>query len=315
MKLENNIILMIVAAAAIYAIFLFISDYQKISDVVIDFKIGYLIPILSLVTVSWIPLILMWHLLLKKNGINIPFRKNIVIWLSGSALSLTPGQIGELIKSQLIKTLYDIPRTKTAPVVLVEKFYSLTGAIIAGIIGIIILGMDFNLVLFSIAILSIIFLLIYYRPVLQYGLKRITKFKFFSKYSDNITDSYEILRNSTGSGISSICIALAICYWIIISLSVYVTLLAFGIEGASFLKTISIYTSSVIIGVITFIPGGLGITEGSLVGLFTLEGINVSIALILSVVIRLTTLWYSVSIGFIGLKLSGGLSLSRNFKN
>ena len=315
MKLENNIILMIVAAAAIYAIFLFISDYQKISDVVIDFKIEYLIPILSLVTVSWIPLILMWHLLLKKNGINIPFRKNIVIWLSGSALSLTPGQIGELIKSQLIKTLYDIPRTKTAPVVLVEKFYSLTGAIIAGIIGIIILGMDFNLVLFSIAILSIIFLLIYYRPVLQYGLKRITKFKFFSKYSDNITDSYEILRNSTGSGISSICIALAICYWIIISLSVYVTLLAFGIEGVSFLKTISIYTSSVIIGVITFIPGGLGITEGSLVGLFTLEGINVSIALILSVVIRLTTLWYSVSIGFIGLKLSGGLSLSRNFKN
>ena len=315
MKLENNIILMIVAAAAIYAIFLFISDYQKISDVVIDFKIEYLIPILSLVTVSWIPLILMWHLLIKKNVINIPFRKNIVIWLSGSALSLTPGQIGELNKSQLIKTLYDIPRTKTAPVVLVEKFYSLTGAIIAGIIGIIILGMDFNLVLFSIAILSIIFLLIYYRPVLQYGLKRITKFKFFSKYSDNITDSYEILRNSTGSGISSICIALAICYWIIISLSVYVTLLAFGIEGVSFLKTISIYTSSVIIGVITFIPGGLGITEGSLVGLFTLEGINVSIALILSVVIRLTTLWYSVSIGFIGLKLSGGLSLSRNFKN
>ena len=306
---------MIVAAVAIYAIFLFISDYQKISDVVIDFRIEYLIPILSLVTVSWIRLILMWHLLLKKNGINIPFRKNIVIWLSGSALSLTAGQIGELIKSQLIKTLYDIPRTKTAPVVLVEKFYSLTGAIIAGIIGIIILGMDFNLVLFSIAILSIIFLLIYYRPVLQYGLKRITKFKFFSKYSDNITDSYEILRNSTGSGISSICIALAICYWIIISLSVYVTLLAFGIEGVSFLKTISIYTSSVIIGVITFIPGGLGITESSLVGLFTLEGINVSIALILSVVIRLTTLWYSVSIGFIGLKLSGGLSLSRNFKN
>ena len=167
--------------------------------------------------------------------------------------------------------------------------------------------MDFNLVLFSIVILFVIFFLIYYRPVFQYGLKRITKFKFFSKYSDNITDSYEILRNSTEPGISSICIALAICYWIIISLSVYVTLLAFGIEGASFLKTISIYTSSVIIGVITFIPGGLGITEGSLVGLFTLEGIDVSIALILSVVIRLTTLWYSVSIGLNGLKLSGGL--------
>ena len=67
MKFENNIILMIVVAVAIYAIFLFISDYQKISDAVIDFRIEYLIPILSLVTASWIPLILMWHLLLKKN--------------------------------------------------------------------------------------------------------------------------------------------------------------------------------------------------------------------------------------------------------
>ena len=315
MKFENNIILVIVVAVAVYAIFLFISDYQKISDVVIDFRIEYLIPILSLVTVSWIPLILMWHLLLKKNGITIPFRKNILIWLSGSALSLTPGQIGWIIKSQLIKTLYDIPRTKTAPVVLVEKFYALTGGIIAGIIGIIISGMDYNLVLFSITILSVIFFLIYYRPVFQYGLKRITKFKFFSKYSDNITDSYEILRNSTGPGIASICIVLAISYWILVSLAVYLTLLAFGIEGTSFLKTISIYTSSVVIGVISFIPGGLGITEGSLVGLFTLEGIDVSLALILSIIIRLVTLWYSVSIGFIGLKLSGGLSLSKNFKD
>ena len=315
MKFGNNIILMIVITIAIYAIFLFISDYQKLSEEITNFQIEYLIPILLLVTISWIPLIVKWHLLLKKNGINIPFRKNILIWLSGSALNATPGQLGGLIKSQLIKTLYDVPRTKTAPVVLVEKFYALTGGIIAGIIGIIILGMDFNLVLFSIAILSVIFFLIYYRPVFQYGLKRITKFKFFSKYSDNIADSYEILRNSTGPGIASICIVLSISYWILVSLAVYLTLLAFGIEGTSFLKTISIYTSSVVIGVISFIPGGLGITEGSLVGLFTLEGIDVSLALILSVIIRLVTLWYSVSIGFIGLKLSGGLSLSKNFKD
>ena len=306
---------MIVVSIGIYAIFLFMSDYQKISEKIINFQIEYLIPILSIVTISWIPLILMWHLLLKKNGINIPFRKNILIWLSGSAMSATPGQLGALIKAQLIKTLYDIPITKTAPLVLVEKFYILTGAIIAGIIGIIILEINFNLILFAIAVLFVIFFLIYYRPVFEYSLKKITKLKFFSKYSDNIIDSYEILRNSTGPSIASICITLSISYWIIISFSVYLTLLAFGIETTTFLKTISIYTSSVIIGVITFIPGGIGITEGSLVGFFTLEGIDVSIALILSVVIRLTTLWYSVSIGFIGLKLCGGLSISKNFKN
>ena len=90
--------------------------------------------------------------------------------------------------------------------------------------------------------------------------------------------------------------------------------MAFEINTISFIQTLSIYTSSVIIGVVSLIPGGIGVTEGSLVGLFTFEGIDISLALVLSVIIRLTTLWYSVSIGFIGLKLTGGLSLSRDLK-
>ena len=142
----------------------------------------------------------------------------------------------DLIKSQLIKTLYDVPRTKTAPIVLLEKFYGLTGAIIAGIIGVIILGMDFNLVLFSIVILFVIFFLIYYRPVFQYVLKRITKFKFFSKYSDNITDSYEILRNSTGPGIASICIVLAISYWILVFIGSLFDIISIWHRGNKFFK-------------------------------------------------------------------------------
>ena len=68
--------------------------YQKLSEEITNFQIEYLVPILLLVTISWIPLIVKWHLLLKKNGINIPFRKNILIWLSGSALNATPGQLG-----------------------------------------------------------------------------------------------------------------------------------------------------------------------------------------------------------------------------
>lgn len=105
MKFENNFIVIIIAAVGIYAIFLFISDYNILSQKIINFQIEYLIPILLIVTASWVPLNLKWYYLLKKNGINIPFRKSVLIWLSGSALIATPGQLGELIKSQLIKTL------------------------------------------------------------------------------------------------------------------------------------------------------------------------------------------------------------------
>ena len=315
MKLENKIILIIVISIAIYASFLFISDYNSISENLTQFKTEYSIPILLLVASSWIPLILKWDFLLKKNGIRIPIKKNILIWLSGSALSITPGQLGELIKSQLLKNIFNIPRSKTAPIVFVDKFYDLAGALIASIIGIIILGIDFRLIIISFIILVVILFLIYYRPLFEYFLKKITKFKFFSKYSENITDSYEIVRKSTSYKIATISILLSITYWIMISSSVYLILLAFDIDSINFLQSIATYPASVLIGVASFIPGGVGVTEGSLAGLFVLQGVDLSLALIVSIFIRIFTLWFSVSIGFIGLKLSGGLSLNKDFKH
>ena len=311
MKFDNRIIWVVIASVGLYGVFLFFSDFNIISKQISNFKYEFLPLILLLVSISWTPLLVRWQILLKKNDINIPIKKSFLLFLGGMSMTITPGHVGELIKSQLIKTIYNIPRTKTAPIIFVEKFYDLTGAIIASIMGIIILGMDASLILISVSILIVIIFLIYYRPIFEFILKRVTKTKFFSKYSENISDSYEIVRNSTTPQISSISFGLSVLYWIIISVAVHFILLSFGIESISILKTISIYSSSVIIGAISFIPGGLGITEGSLIGLFSLEGIDISLALILSVMIRILTMWYSVSIGFICLKFTGGLSSSK----
>ena len=315
MKYENNFIVIIAVAIAIYALFLFIADYNSISENINRFQIEYLIPILLLVAASWIPLIVKWNYLLKKNGINIPIRKSILIWFSGSALSIVPGQVGELIKSQLIKNIFDVRRSKTLPIIFAEKFYGLIAALIAFIIGNVVFAVNFALIFVTCILIFVTFFFVYYKPVFEFILNKVTKIKFFTKYTDNASESYETLRNSTNLTTSAICIILSFIYWVIISASVYLVFLAFDIETISFLESISIYTSSIILGIITLIPGGLGVTEGSLVGLLALKGIDVSSALLLVIVIRLVTYWFPVSIGFIGLKLSGGLSLSKNFKN
>ena len=93
----------------------------------------------------------------------------------------------------------------------------------------------------------------------------------------------------------------------------YYTLLAFDVDILNYLKVLSIFTTSTILGEITFIPGGIGVTEGSIAGLFVLEGIHISTALVLSIMIRIVTLWYNVGIGFIALKFSGGFSFKKDF--
>ncbi len=312
MKLDNRLILVLVAVVAIYAIFLFISDFSIISEKISNFKTNYLPLILLLVSVSWIPMIVKWHFLLKNCEIDVPLRKSIAVFFAGIAFEITPGQIGSLIKSQLLKTSSNIPRTKTVPIIVAEKVYDLISAILASIIGIIILGMDFYLIIIAILALAVIFFFMFYRPASEIFFKRITKTKFFSKYVDNMSEFHAIIQKSTNVKAVTICILLGVTYWFIISSAAYYTLIAFDINVLDYLTVLAIYTTSILLGAISFVPAGIGVTEGSIAGLFTLNGIDVSTALILSVMIRVLTLWFSVSVGFIALKFTGGFSFRSN---
>ena len=312
MKLDNRLILVLVAVVVIYAIFLFISDFSIISEKISNFKTNYLPLILLLVSVSWIPMIVKWHFLLKNCEIDVPLRKSIAVFFAGIAFEITPGQIGSLIKSQLLKTSSNIPRTKTVPIIVAEKVYDLISAILASIIGIIILGMDFYLIIIAILALAVIFFFMFYRPASEIFFKRITKTKFFSKYVDNMSEFHAIIQKSTNVKAVTICILLGVTYWFIISAAAYYTLIAFDINVLDYLTVLAIYTTSILLGAISFVPAGIGVTEGSIAGLFTLNGIDISTALILSVMIRILTLWFSVCVGFIALKFTGWFSFRKN---
>ena len=312
MKFDNRIILVLVAVIGIYAIFLFISDFSIISEKISNFKINYLPLILFFVSASWTPLFIKWHFLLKNCEIHVPLKKSILVFLSGPAFEITPGQIGALVKSQILKTSSNIPRTKTVPIIVVEKVYDLIGAVLASIIGIVILGMEPYLIITAILVLVTIFFFVYYRPASEIFFKQITKRKFFSKYVENISDFYEIVHKSTNVKVATICILLALTYWFMVSAAAYYTLIAFDINILDYLKVLAIYATSTLLGAISFIPAGIGITEGSITGLFTLNGIDVSTALILSVMIRVLTLWYTVGVGFVALKFTGGFSFKQD---
>jgi len=312
MKLDNRIILILIAAVGIYAIFLFVSDYNIISEKISNFKINYLPLILFFVSASWIPLIIKWHFLLKNSEVDVPLTKSIAIWFAGVAFEITPGHVGVLMKSQILKTSFNISRTKTVPIIIVEKAYELIGAILASVIGIIVLGMEFYLIIIAISGLIVIFFFMYHKPASELFFNRITKLKFFSKYVENLSEFYEIVKKSTNVKAATICILLALTYWFMVSAAAYYTLIAFDVNVLDYLTVLAIYTTSILLGAISFVPAGIGVTEGSIAGLFTLNGIDISTALILSVMIRILTLWFSVCVGFISLKFTGWFSFRKN---
>ena len=62
-----------------------------------------------------------------------------------------------------------------------------------------------------------------------------------------------------------------------------------------------VYGIGMLAGALSFMPGGLGGTEATMVGLLTLNGMSDPVAIAATVVIRLTTLWFAVLLGLIAM--------------
>jgi len=307
-KLLNKFFIIIIITIIIYTGFLFFSDFSKIYDHLESFNIIYLPPIMLLVSLSWCVLFLRWTLLLKNLNISVPAKSNFIIFISSFSLSVTPGALGELIKSKLLKNKFNIPISKTAPLVLIERTYDLIGAIIVSSFGInYIESGNIVLLIFTIILVSLIVLL-RSKIVFTKLLLLFEKIKFLKNKINSISNSYDSIQPSLNPKIFVSSTLLSIIYWMLMGTSSYLVLLALNVDTISYFHMISIYSSSVIIGAASLIPGGVGIAEGSIAGLLTLGGVEISIVFVIGILVRIFTLWYGVTVGFILLKINGGIN-------
>ena len=308
MKFQKSLLLGILGIIAIYAIILIAFDVNIISEKINDFDFQYLPFIIPLIPLTWGVLFLRWNLLLKNSAIDIPLKDNFMIFISGFALGVTPGKVGELIKAQLLKNKFNIPRSKTAPLVIVERFYDFFAIAIISLFGILVF--EYSIYIFTIlAIGIIIFLTITFSEKLFLKfLQKIEKIKFLRNFSSELPKSFTIIQKSTRGKIFPLSIILSVIFWILDSIIAYLTLLSFGIDIIDYFVLMSIYTSSIILGVISFLPLGIGVVEGSLVGFLSLNGIEFPLATAIVVFIRFFTRWIGVMAGFLGLKFSNNLS-------
>jgi len=312
MKIDNRFLIVIVIVVGLYATFVIVSDVSTIIVKITQFQVEYIPAIISLVTATWFILFLRWHLLLKNSDLHIPKKDSFLIYLSGVALTIIPGKVGELVKSQLLKSKFGISRTTTAPIVLAEQLYTVVGIFIVSMFGIWNFELGIYIMIIFGALLAIVFFLISSKKFFNKFLCLINKIKFLSKFTEPLTDSYDVIKKSTRGRIFIYSSSLSALFWLVESITVYLILLSFNIDTLEFLTLVPTYTASIILGVASFLPLGIGVVEGSLAGFLTLQGIDGSIALTLVIIIRIFTRWYSVSIGFIALKITGGLSMKTN---
>ena len=229
------------------------------------------------------------------------------LWLASYAFTASPGKIGELVRCFFLKKIFNIPYQYSFISIIFERIFDLIAVIIFVFCFFIIhhkylfvhpekyliIGFTF----FMIFNFLLKFRLLDYRKLLGYFFDK--DFKLLGKVF-KIKDVVE-LNNLKKLLKRNIFLRLT-----------FISLSSWGLEGLAFLLLLRklnfdisiitatfVHTTSGLIGALTMLPGGLGLTEAITVSFLKIQTIPVDYGIQITSIIRLMTLWYITLLGII----------------
>ena len=282
-----------------YVIFIAYSDFQEFSINISQFDFSYLPIILAFVFLGIMIKSLRQQLLYKQIGVFISFKTGILLFISGLSMEATPGGSGELIKSYYLKKKFGYPLAKTFPTVIMERLLDLTG--IAGILLIVGLLLDnyniISLMLILLSTLSLIFASGKKKKLFNFLLSIIEKIPILKKQASSFSESYQVFGELTSGKIMTKTLGLSFLVWMTDAIMIYFIFIGFNLNFDIIFSTFSMY-SSLLLGVLTMIPAGIGVTEVSFVEILRGEGVDTATSTSLVILFRLVTIWFLTVLGF-----------------
>jgi len=297
----NKIILTVVSATLFYVLFAIFSDITAIKNYFLNIDLFYILPIFSILLLSQFIRSLSQKFILEKLGIKLNFKDSFILFLTGLSMIVTPGGSGQIIKSHFLKQKFDEPIQKSLPLVFVERFVDLISISVIVFITLFFVGFLFEsiiVILLSLTMMIFFLSLVRNKRILGITFKIFSKIKFLKNILPDESIFSESFKNIFKPKILFVSSLTILVSFVLEGIVIYFGFLSFGVD-LGFIKSIQFYYTSILYGALSFVPAGLGITEGSLAAFLSTE--IQSIALITSIIIfiRLTTIWFSSSLGII----------------
>ena len=241
-----------------------------------------------------------WQLFSKRLDMSIPFPRNLTYYFAGFAMTTTPGKLGEAARLWFMERAHGYKYTRIAPLFIGDRVSDLNAMVVLCVIGLSAFsGYEWAVAVLVAAGLAFTVLLVRPRLLLAmigrvFLLLQRARPRLFARIRKSVRLTSRIFDAPTllTATILSVCGWLAECYAFMLLLQALGT--GIGFQAATF-----IFAFSMLAGAITMLPGGLGGVEGAMLGLLVIAGAPADIALVATIVIRITTLWFAVALGFL----------------
>lgn len=234
--------------------------------------------------------------------LDVPVGANTLYYFAGYALTATPGKAGEAVRLLLLRQGHGIGYARSLPLMLADRILDVWGVLLLTLWGL----ASFAQYRWQGVLLSLL-LVACSMPFLYAG-----RFEGLAGWSAawigarravRVRQTLRLLQSLASWRGYGIALLPSVLGWLAEGCALYLLLQHLG-TAVSLPQAVFVFAFGMIVGAISMLPGGLGSTELSMVGLLVALGVDAERALVATAIVRVTTFWFAVAIGALLLPLA-----------
>jgi len=309
-RLEYLVVVSLVLFVAAMAAASFYAGLGEIAARLSRLSVGLIAGLLGLSLINYALRAMRWHLYSEHLHLRIPAGMNLLHFIAGFALTTTPGKVGEALRLWLIERCHGHRYERIVPLFLGDRLADMNAVMLLCLAGI--AGFPDQLwatVVAGIGMLLLSLSLAFPRPLIAattglYAMGGRRGRRLFARARAALRQTARLFAPR----LLLPAMALSLAGWLA-EVYAFHWLLDGLAAGLSLLQAAFVFTFAIIVGAVSMLPGGLGSAEATMVALLLALGVELETALAATAVIRATTLWFGVALGF--LALPAALKLAR----
>ncbi len=302
-------ILLFVLAFGLLALLVANSNPLAVVNTIQTADIAIIFLAFAVTTIVIVVKLIRWRLLLGAIGIKLNYSDIVGPYMASLFISnITPGRVGEPIRSYYLKRDLGHPISQTLPTVLLERILDISTLAIFYTLGLFVLYATLNKML--IAGISLVILLILAVVVIA-GNKRLLGFVFEKTYQlfkfvpsikrletrieklpDTFHRGFVLASRSRAIPVLTLMTFLS---WLMEFMTVKLSFLSIGID-VDFATVVAVASVAIIIGLLTFLPGNIGSFEATAAFFLSQAVPSMDLATATSgiLIYRFASLWFAL---------------------
>lgn len=267
-------------------------------------RLPVLAGLLGLSLVNYALRLARWEVFTRRLGLPVPALNNAVYYVAGFAMTVTPGKVGEALRLWLLRRGHGCRYEHGAGLLIADRLSDAGALMLLCLLGLSAFAGQAWTAAVAALVISLLTLL-FLRPgamlaLVGWAYGRLGRWpRLFARLRTALRHTGRLGSWRVYGGT----LALATLGWLAEATALHWLLVEFGVPVA-LEQSVFVFTFAMLAGTAAMLPGGLGGTEVSMVGLLAAVGVGLDAAIAATAVVRITTLWFAVALGFLVLPLA-----------